>query len=579
MRSFFLFTGLVGLFLGWNLPNHYPLWTAFHGELLAAVGACTLFIGMLWSESAFAPQPKGVHAATELTPFKLPLAVRVWALLALLAPLQYLAGRLDFYGDALLGFLYALGVALSLYTGSLWAAQAGRATVLRALFLTLLVAALPAAGIALWQWVRLPTLGWWAMDLIESRPYGNFAQPNLFALSMVMGIVAATALFESRVLRHRASYALVLLFLGCGLIISESRAALLAVVAVAAFWFVARARVATRLQWYEMVSLLAAGWVLSRSLPSIEDALYLKAAVVRTVLDVGPREAIWLHFWAAIREHPWLGYGFGQGVLALRDVAMQVQPSRNTIYAHNVVLDLMAWFGIPIALALSAALAGWLLGWLRRRDGDDGEFAAHRHQVFAIWLALGVQSLLEFPYAHAFFLLPAALLAGAISAVPSSTTRWEPARSYRASRLSLTLAALAITLLALTTWDYLQFESEFRANRFDKGKVGMPAEHVPHNGPVMLDQLALLNACSHIQVRSGMPADEIVQLGRAARRFHLLPSRIEYAKALALNGRGTEAQVELQMLRGVYHPDLWVQIERDWLGWQAQHHAELSATH
>jgi hypothetical protein len=29
--------------------------------------------------------------------------------------------------------------------------------------------------------------------------------------------------------------------------------------------------------------------------------------------------------------HPWCGYGFGQGVLALREVAAQMPPARNTI--------------------------------------------------------------------------------------------------------------------------------------------------------------------------------------------------------------------------------------------------------
>jgi O-Antigen ligase/Virulence factor membrane-bound polymerase, C-terminal len=579
MRSLFLFIGLAGLFLGWNMPNHYPLWTAFHGEFVAATGVCILFIGVMWFKATSTSKEAGTFVDVKRSPLALPLPVLVWVLLALLAPMQYLIGRLDFYGDALLGFLYALGVAMSLYTGCMWAARAGRAAVLRALFLTLLCSALAAAGIAFWQWVRLPTPGWWVMDLIETRPYGNFAQPNLFGLSMVMGIVAATALFEMGELLHRVSYAFVLMYLGCGLIISESRAALLAATVVALFWFTTHKRVATRLRWYEVGGALAAGWVLTRLLPNIEDALYLKTTIVRNVLDVGPREAIWLHFWGAIREHPWLGYGFNQGVLALRDVAAYVQPSRNTIYAHNVVLDLMTWFGIPVALLLSAALAGWMLSWLRRRDGDNSDvgFAAQRHHVFAIWLALALQSLLEFPFAHAFFLLPAALLAGAIMTVRIAPALG-PAKSVRPSYPAVALAALAATLLALTGWDYLQFETEFRANRFDKGKIGVPAQHEPHSGPVMLDQLALLNACARIEARRGMPTNDIDQLGRLAKRFHLLPSRIEYAKALALNGRAAEAQAELQMVRGVYHPDLWAQIERDWFRWQTEHRTELPPT-
>ena len=575
MRSIFIFLGLIGLFLGWNLPNHYPLWTTFHGELTAAAGACLVFIGTLCSQAPFSlrlEQPRSRESVGQAR-LSLPTAARAWLLVGLLPPLQYLAGLFDFYGDALLGFLYAVGAAMTVYTGYLWAAQAGSAKVLRALFLTVLWAGLAAGGAAFWQWMRLPTAGWWAMELIESRPYGNFAQPNLFGLFMVMGVVAATALFEMRVLQHRFSYYLVLMFFGSAMLVSESRASALAMLSVAVFWFITSRRVPTRLRWYEVAAALALGWGVSRSLASIETALYLKAAVARVTLEVGPREAIWLQFWAAIKAHPWAGYGFGQGVAALREVAAHTGPARNTIYAHNFVLDLMVWAGVPLGLILAAALVRWMLGWLRKDDNADSML--QRLWVFAFWLALAVQSLLEFPYAHTFFLLPAALLAGAITPTP-----WDAANSpspprYVASRAALGLAAAVAVLLALTASDYLQFETEFRANRFDKGRFEHPAEHDAHRGPVMLDQLAALNVSAHYEIERGMPPEQIERLGRLAKRFHLLPTRVDYAKALALNGRPAEAQAEMQMLRGIYHPALWAKIERDWLDWQAQHRSDL----
>ena len=165
------------------------------------------------------------------------------------------------------------------------------------------------------------------------------------------------------------------------------------------------------------------------------------------MLDVGPREAIWLQFWAAIRAHPWFGYGFGQGVLALREVAAQMPPGRNTTYAHSVVLDLMAWFGIPLALGLVVGMGAWMRTWLRRSENvaQDRE----RHWVFAFWLALAAQSLLEFPYAHTFFLLPAALLAGVITSVPNDASGSDPKFHAKPSIPALALAALCTGLLLL----------------------------------------------------------------------------------------------------------------------------------
>ena len=59
MRALLLLAGLTGLFLGWNMPNHYPPWPTFHGELAAALGMCLLFLGLLWPH----PGPAAAGAA------------------------------------------------------------------------------------------------------------------------------------------------------------------------------------------------------------------------------------------------------------------------------------------------------------------------------------------------------------------------------------------------------------------------------------------------------------------------------------------------------------------------------------
>lgn len=562
MRTVLLTFGLAGVFLGWNMPNHYPLWTSFHGELAAALGLSLLFGGLLW------PQPGAATARLAM-----PRAGWGWLLLALLPVAQFAAGDLHFRGDAVLGLLYPLGAALGLVAGGLCAAQSGRETALRWLWTTVLFGAIAAFAVALSQWLRVAPGGWWAMELIDSRPFANFGQPNQFGLFMVWGIVAAAALFEMRRIEHRGVLALVVLMFGVGIAISQSRSALVAIVLVAALWFATRGRVASRLRRRDLAAALLVGALLHFGLPSIEDRLFLSASDVRSTFEAGPREAIWRHFIAAIAAHPWLGYGFGQGVMALSEVATQVAPSRNTIYAHNVVLDLATWFGVPVALALVVALAAWLLGWLRR--SAQPALDVQRHLVFAAWLALVVQSLLEFPFAYAYFLLPAALLAGAIGPLPEGVDeRGSP--GVRAARGVIVLAAGAFALLATLAWEYLRLEDDFRAARFERyGFVNRP-DHAALTNPIVLDQLAALNASAHLELRRGMPEEQIEQLHVLARRFHLLPTRMDYAKALWLNGRMAEAEHELQIIRGVYHPAQFALIERDWRAWKDEHRAEVA---
>ncbi len=559
--------GLAFLFLGWNAPNHYPPWTTFHLELFSALGLCLLCVAVSFGVQRHR-QPHG-HAAGGVLPTErfrvpLPLSARVWLLLALLPMLQLLAGGLVFRGDAWIGLLYGLGMVLGLYVGMLWAAQQGRAQVLRVLWITFVLGGLAACGLALVQWLRLSTPGWWAMELIDDRPYASFAQPNHLGLLMVMAIVAVTALFESRALVHRWVWAVTVGFFGWGLLMSQSRSAALALAGVALLWALTRKRVPTRLRWSDLLFGVLVGLLLSALVDPLQRVLLLKSTEFRASADAGPRQWIWLHFWAAIRERPWAGYGFNQGVAALAEVAGQVHPSRNVVFAHNVVLDLMTWVGIPLAVVVSGGLAFWMFGWLRR--DPDSTLMAQRHWVFAVWLALALQSMLEFPYTHSYFLLPAALLAGAVTPMPQQRSP-PPGAAFAASRWVMMLAAAAALLLGLLSWEYLWLEEDFRFNRFAHANFGNLPTHEALTKPLLLDQLAALNASANIKIAPGMSADELQQLHVLARRFHILSTRLDYAKALALNGRMADAQHELQVIRSVFHPTQYEGIEQNWLVW------------
>ena len=573
MRKLIVTLGLAGLFLGWNAPNHYPPWTAFHMELFCALGVGLLgaasFAGPLLARLAGQSLPAPGQPG-QIVRLPLPLSARVWLLAALWPVLQWLAGGLAFRGDALIGLLYGLGVVMSLYVGHLWAAQQGASRVLRSLWLTVVAGALAADGLATLQWLRLGAPGWWAMELIDHRPYANFAQPNHFGLLMVMAIVAVTALFEMRAVQRRWVHGMAVAFFAWGVLISQSRASVLALGALVAMWLLTRHRVPTRLRLVDMVVGAALWLVLNLSVRPLQALLLLNPATpllsgAAMPVEAEPRQWIWLHFWAAIEQRPWAGYGFNQGVMALAEVSGQVHPSRNTVFAHNLVLDLMTWFGIPLALAAFGALCLWMAGWLRKTD--EPALNAQRHWVFAIWLALLLQSMLEFPFAHAYFLLPAALLAGAILPLPPAAALLGDGASVRAGRWMQALFSATALLFGTLVSEYLQLESDFRFNRFERANFSRPVSHQSLETPWVLDQLAALNSSARIRIASGMPAAQLEELRRLARRFHILSIRLEYAKALALNGRGADATKEIQIIRSIYPPRLFDQIERDWRTW------------
>ncbi len=565
MHALLLFLGLTGLFLGWNAPNHYPPWPAFHLEMFAGLGLCALAL-------AITTMPR-VSPAADATLGRLPppTAVRVWAVAATWPLLQWAWGALDFRGDAVIGFLYAIGVASALYLGQLWAARAGREQVLATLFGTLLVAAITAGGLATAQWLRLTVPSWMAMELIDNRPFANFAQPNHFGLAMVMGAISTAALYESRTIVRRGVFLLALGFCIWGVLISQSRAAQLALALVAILWLLTRRRVPTRLGLGDLLFGVAVVALLAWAIEPAQRLLLLQQEGVRTDPEVGPRQWIWLHFWAAIVERPWAGHGFNQAVRALAEVSETVHPSRNVVFAHNVLLDFMTWFGIPLGAAAFAALLAWMGGWLRRVA--DASLLGQRHAVFALWLALLVQSMLEFPFAHTYFLLPAALAAGAITPVRPGA---DPAAA--ASRPMQGLMFGAAMLFALLVWEYFHMESDFRFNRFERANFGALPAHESMDTPLLLDQLGALNASARITLKAGMPDAEIEMLRRLARRFHIPSTRMDYAKALALNGRMAEARHEMVVIRSVSPPQQFESIDRHWRGWLASQGLSAEST-
>jgi hypothetical protein len=561
MRSRLFSFGLVCMVLGWNLPNHYPPYPSFHGEFLAAIALVVLAAATALSTGAVpnALQPSGPSTVV----LALPRVVWVMAVLALIPLAQLAMGKLAFRADAGFGLIYALGAASAVYVGCLWATQVGREAALRSLFATLVVGAVVANSLAFAQWLRLSDLGWWAMELIGTRPYGNLAQSNHFGLLMMLGTVATVALFELRSIRSVPVFGLLVGYLGWGILMSQSRAAALALALVVACWWLTRHRAETRLWRSAVVGAFALWLVMFLQFDGIQDLVLPTGYAGRDRLDAGVRPAMWHHFATAIVAHPWVGYGFNQGVAAMAEVATQLHPSatRSTVYAHNFLLDFAVWFGIPVALVVGGGLAFWLLGWLRA-SGDAG-WQQHRHLVFAVWLSLVTQSLLEYPYAYAYFLVPCCLLAGVVG-----VSNAKPASGRIAPALSgWILWGVAVVLLGAIVRDYSYLEEDFRQARFARANYQDRPEHAYLQNPWVLDLLARHNSSALQEIKPGMSLNEIEEMRAIARRIQNPAVQLDYAKALALNSRGSDAQHELAILRSIYAPDVFAAIHREWESW------------
>jgi hypothetical protein len=73
-------------------------------------------------------------------------------------------------------------------------------------------------------------------------------------------------------------------------------------------------------------------------------------------------------------------------------------------YAHNIILDLMVWCGIPTGILLTGIMVYWLVSRLRALNRPDAIF------VMAGLIPIAFHSLLEYPFAYAYFLIAAGLM-------------------------------------------------------------------------------------------------------------------------------------------------------------------------
>ena len=572
MRNRLVTVGLIGLFLGWNLPNHYPPWPAYHLELASAVALIVLFFAVAWPwTGAGNRRPISAQGTGPVVAVPLPTAARAVLLLAAVPPLQYGAGLLQFRGDALLGSLYALGLAMSIYVGHLWATQQGRQQAIGMLFLAIVWGAIAANALALTQWLRLDAPGWWANALIDARPFANFSQPNHYGLLMVLGLLGGAALFELGLVRSRPVLYLLAGYFGGGVVLSQSRAAALALLSLAFCWLWTRMRVASRLRLAEVLPALVLWLLLYLALESIQTAMLLQQDQFKQPLQAGVRPWMWSLFGTAVLGRPWFGFGFNQGVEALATVATLSAPAGVTVattFAHNFALDLMVWAGLPCTLLVLLALGWWLVGWLRH-DADP-RTAAQRHLVFAAWLALLVQSLFEYPYAYAYFLLPAGLLAGTITCGRAPRQPPPTVARYTCSPIALALGVAGSVLLGALAADYWRLEDDFRMIRFVRANYVNQPPHDYLEQPLVLDQLALLNSTARYPVGTGMSERQLDSMRAMARRYQNTVVQLDYARALALNGKLELAQRELVLIRSLYDASAYRQVEQQWQQWLAQ---------
>ncbi len=525
-RSFYV--GLVLYTLAWLGYDHYRPWLNFHSESLAFASITLVFVGLLArSEHILAPTAVAVTSAA----------------VTLLTVLQFTLGLVPFAGDALVSGIFIAGFFIAVVVGFTLCLQRPNLIIwLHMLMHAVWLSALLSAWIGILQWLNLQ--GWWGMYMVQTdlgdRASGNMGQPNQLATLLLMGLAAVVYLHSRKQMGKWALLAIVWV-LSLALVLAQSRAGLMSAVLMVGFsCWKSRAdlsKLSARWMLAWLGGILLATWLL----PHIAQFLLIDSTRSMSVSGSELRVLMWKQMAAAIAQSPWVGYGWNHTPTAHSVGALVYEGSLTFNYAHNIILDILAWCGLPLGLLLVGLCSYWVLSRAVRVTSNLGVCA------MAGLIPILMHSLVEYPFAYAYFLLSAGLLVGMVeySIKPNSVLTLRKVPMWIAMVLWIPLAGYLV-------YEYLLIEEDFRVVRFQSLRIGTtpPEYEVPKI--VMLTQLGTMLKAGRIRPEPNMQTEDIETLRKVSKRFAYSAINYRYAIALALNGRIDESKQELAVIRGMY---------------------------
>ncbi len=548
----------AALSLIWLVPNHQLPWSAFHHEIVVAAALGLIAVVLAWKTRWDVP---------------ISLFAGVLVVLAVVPWFQWSGGLLSKAGTAAVSSAYVAAVLLAFLMGHAAKVQQHH----RLLDILFAALALAAAANVLVQWIQW--MQWYSSDLESlllllitpinesQRPSGMILQPNQLATIQVWGLIALSWFWYRRML-SLAVFILLFAWIGIGIGLTQSRAGLLEIFVVTGllvFALKGGSRQALLLIWCVGLALLIA-WSLNFKLVTEWLGMQQGAEARLTSID-GARIDAWLAFGAAILERPWFGYGLtdgGYAYVAVAHLHPELFIGQRFAHAHNAIIDVVLWFGIPVALLLLGALAVWIGGRLvaLRREPEN---------VFALGVlgALGVHAMLELPHQFLYFMAPAAMFAGWLMPVHHGYLLPRPAWAVA--------GLLTLGVAGGMSADYFRYQERYTEWRFENSRVGKRPDIEVH-APLVLNQIHDELVLYRLPLRSDMSEQELQWISDTARNVNTPPAYYAAAKAHALAGRQELASVWMMRFNAIMGADGVNMVQGIWSNDQKTH-PSLAALH
>jgi len=391
---FLIFFSFFLLGIGFLIPTDATLWRTFVSEYFAFIAIFFLFIIFNFNR---------IHIPKIIIPL---------GFCAFIPLIQFFLGKVYLWTTAIISFFYLFAFFIAIiysYNNQIL----NKSKLIIYLCITLIASGCISVIMVFSQWLNfyipyLPTL-----ELIGSRPYANFSQPNHLSTFLFMALIAVWYLYETNKIKP---YFLVIIsiLLIFGIVLTQSRTAWIVFFTILLSYFYFKRTNALKMKTITIFSFLFIYILLVLNLQSINyffsQILSFEVVTTRSALDRATssyeRLQIWEQAWNLVLEQPWFGYGWNQAGVSIIEKIDHFYLNLWYSSFHNIFLDLFLWVGVPLAIIITTFSLYFLYILFKNSHTKESNLA------LLMTLPILVHANLEYPLFYSYFLLPLALLFG-----------------------------------------------------------------------------------------------------------------------------------------------------------------------
>lgn len=522
-RLIFIFS-FIFFFLSILNPIHTLPWPSFFSEFFCYIAGWLLILKLYFYK---------VELTIDIVPF----------LFIVFIPLiQYLFGEIFFFSNFFFSTLGLFYFFLMLIVGFNFKIRNFNIVMYLSIFF--LIAGFFSSLIAILQWMGLAENKLFVMGLTGSRPYGNMAQPNHLATFLCIGIFSLWYFFEKYKINNFILLSLIIIF-SIAILLTQSRTAWLILLLFFIFLSISIKKYSLRLSFKKIGFIIFIMLLEGMGLPYFDSILSSNFNVKQnfTLLERATggyqRLEIWNQMVHAIIEQPWYGYGWNQATAAQFKVVDYIYNKEWLTSAHNIILDLMVWCGVPIGVLIVLYLLYIYIKIILNISDLESIFS------FLTISSILIHSLLEFPLYYSYFFIPFGLLFGYILGYKYKVY-------FKINSLFILFFLIFNLILGVAIFkEYLRiddniFSGKLHAMGNQRDKVKLPYKLFFFD---FFDERARWLAL-YPKMRVGQ---EEILLGKKMVQTYLKPYDIyKYAQLLAFNGYKDESIRQLRILNILY---------------------------